>query len=133
MFPMSITIASRAELQAVMAALADTNPYARAKAISAEPDALPTAAPQPAMPDGDIRVAKVKPQPALPAVSPESAEVDMKSVSDAITHLASSKGREAAVAILKQFGAARVPELKASDYPAVLAAAQAALAGKAAQ
>jgi hypothetical protein len=62
---------------------------------------------------------------------PEQAAEVAVSVADlnaAIIGLAKSKGREAAVAVLTQFGAAKVPELKPSQYADVLAAVKAAAA-----
>jgi hypothetical protein len=49
-------------------------------------------------------------------------------INAAIIALAKARGRDAAVAVLAQFGAAKVPELKPTQYAAALAAAQGALA-----
>ena len=54
--------------------------------------------------------------------------VEYDDVKDAIIKLSSKKGRDAAVAVLKQFSAAKVPDLKPEDYAAVHAAASKLLA-----
>jgi hypothetical protein len=98
---------------------------------------------------GGTPVAEVKPKATKPKVEPkveapvetaaepeqanqpeQAAEITV-SVADlnaAIIGLAKSKGREAAVAVLTQFGAAKVPELKPSQYADVLVAVKAAAA-----
>jgi len=48
-------------------------------------------------------------------------------VNTAIIGLAKAKGRDAAVAVLQQFGVTKVPELKPAQYADVIAAAQKAL------
>lgn len=127
MFPMSITIASRAELQAVMAALADTNAYAQAKGIHTDP--------KPALPEGDIRVAMGKPagtaRPApAPATNPAAEEppVDYETVKVHILTLSKKRGTQAALQLLEQFGVKKAPDLRPDQYREVLTAAAKALA-----
>lgn len=42
---------------------------------------------------------------------------------DAVTKLARTKGRDAAIAVLAKFGAAKLPDVKPEDFAAVVAAA----------
>lgn len=42
----------------------------------------------------------------------------------AVTALAKAKGRDAAVAVLKDFGAAKLPDIKPEDFAAVIAACE---------
>lgn len=48
---------------------------------------------------------------------------------DAVTKLAKVKGRDAAVGVLKQFGAAKLPDVKPEQFGAVVAACAAAMEG----
>jgi hypothetical protein len=111
MFPMTVTVHNRAELHAVMAAIGDVNEYAQAKA--AAQSATPQEQSAPA---------------ATTAESPSEQAIPVGDVNAAIIALAKSKGRDAAVAVLQQFGVAKVPELKPEQYAAVMAAAKEATA-----
>lgn len=55
-------------------------------------------------------------------VKAEAATYDQ--AAKAVTELAKNKGREAAIAVLSQFGAAKLPDVKAEDFAAVIAAAE---------
>lgn len=57
----------------------------------------------------------------------ETAPPTYKEVSDAIVGLANAKGRGAAIAILEQFGIAKLPEAKADQYAAIISACEEAL------
>jgi hypothetical protein len=139
MFPVTITIKNATQLNAVMAILdPDNNEYARQKAIASEPKSWP-------MPNPDAPKAEVKadPKPAAAAASAEaqaqtapaattaesrSEPVVIGDVNAAIIALAKAKGRDAAVALLGTFGAAKAPELKPEQYADVVAAAKKAMA-----
>ena len=43
---------------------------------------------------------------------------------DAVTKLARTKGRDAAVAVLNEFGAAKLPDVKPEQFAAVIAACE---------
>ena len=76
------------------------------------------------------KVAAVKKPEAPPAPDPQPApiqestgtEVTYKEASEAIIALQRSHGKNAALAVLKAFGAARLPEVPATQYEAVVAA-----------
>ena len=59
-----------------------------------------------------------KPEPEAPA-----ATVDKKALAAKVIELAKAKGRDAAAALLAEFGATKVPEVKDEDYGAVFAKA----------
>jgi hypothetical protein len=130
MFPMTITVATKAQLQAVMSALSDINEYAQQKAIHSEPQVPVFDTPKPVA----VAVSAEAPAPTAPtATTVESpsepvAEIQVADVNASIIGLAKAKGRDAAVAVLQQFGVAKVPELAADKYAAVIAAAQKAMA-----
>ena len=46
---------------------------------------------------------------------------------EAVTKLSRTKGRDAAIAVLKSFGADKLPDVKAEDYAAVVAKCNAAM------
>jgi len=68
------------------------------------------------------------PAPEPPATKPApvqestGTEVTYKEASEAVIALQRSHGKNAALAVLKQFGAARLPEVPATQYEAVVAA-----------
>jgi hypothetical protein len=62
---------------------------------------------------------------AAPAAD-DAPEVTYQDAAAAITALSKTKGRDAAVALLKKFGASKLPEVKPEDFAAIVAEAQAA-------
>lgn len=66
--------------------------------------------------------AKAEPEPEAPPAD----KITSTQVAQALVALMKDKGRDAGVAVLQQFGASKVPEIKAKDYPKVLAAIKAA-------
>lgn len=73
--------------------------------------------------------AEKAPEPAKAEEPAADAKVySYQEAATAITKLASSKGRDAAVSLLKKFGVAKGPELKPDQYAAVVAEAEKALA-----
>lgn len=140
MFPITITIANTAQLNAVMAALAIGSDVAKEAAAPApKPKATPakTAAPAPTQPTAEAEAAtapesKVEPSATTQAAdAPAAADAPTIAIADvnaAIIALAKAKGRDAAVAVLGTFGVAKAPELKAEQYADVVAAAKKAMA-----
>lgn len=55
--------------------------------------------------------------------------VSYKEAAEAVTKLSRTKGRDAAIAVLKSFGADKLPDVKPEQFAAVVAACQAALGG----
>jgi hypothetical protein len=54
---------------------------------------------------------------------PEAPAATYQDAAQAITALSKIKGRDAAVALLKKFGASKLPEVKPEDFDAIVAAA----------
>ena len=71
-------------------------------------------------------VAEMK--PALKAQTPadEAVSVSYQDAAKAIQDLAKTKGRDAAIAVLATFNAIKLPEVKESDFAAVIKACEAA-------
>jgi len=143
MFPITVTVHDAAQLNAIMAALGTTGlqPAATAPvatpAPKAERVAKPKAEPKPEAAEGNAAAASSEPATtAAPAASSTASEqpaadapaITIADVNAAIIGLAKAKGRDAAVAVLKEFGVAKAPELKPEQYPAVVAAAKKAMA-----
>jgi hypothetical protein len=87
----------------------------KAKAEKTEaPKAEPAATPEPK-------------EEAAPAADegPGEPEVTYQDAAAAITALSKTKGRDAAVALLKKFGASKLPEVKPEDFAAIVAEAKA--------
>lgn len=148
MFPMTITIANTAQLNAVMAALnVDAQaPVAVTKEVAAAPSgkskATPaaTANPAPTQPTAEAVAAaapekKAEPSATTPpaaasAASPATPKAEAPSYQDAataITKLSRTKGRDTAVALLAKFGAANLKEVKPDQFADVIAAATEAM------
>jgi antitoxin (DNA-binding transcriptional repressor) of toxin-antitoxin stability system len=94
-----------AEIKPEKAAKAKAEPKVEAAAPAAEPE-----------------------QPAATPAAEAAPAIAIADVNAAIIGLAKAKGRDAAVAVLKEFGVAKAPELKPEQYAAVVAAAQKAMA-----
>ena len=133
MFPMTVTISNPAQLNAVMAALnvagiesPKTSPCvghavetvkeeAKGKATSTKKEAAKT---------------EVKDEPkaeAQAAATTETAQATetadaptYQATADAVTKLARTKGRDAAVAVLNEFGAAKLPDIQPNDFQKVI-------------
>lgn len=80
------------------------------------------------------KVAKPEPKPEAPVEQPaaeaaaDTPAISIADVNAAVIGLAKAKGRDAAVAVLKEFGVAKAPELKVEQYAAVVAACKKAMA-----
>lgn len=64
-----------------------------------------------------------------PTAATSGAEVTYEDAKNAILELSKTKGRDAAVAVLSSFGAAKLPDVKPEQIAAVFAAAKKALEG----
>jgi membrane-bound ClpP family serine protease len=95
----------------VAAVVKEAKPKAEKKQETAKPEAAST------------------PTTVEPAAAPEpkaenSAQAaTYNDAADAVTKLARTKGRDAAIAVLSKFGAAKLPDVKPEDFAAVIAAA----------
>jgi hypothetical protein len=58
-----------------------------------------------------------------PAADEDAPAATYQDAAQAITALSKIKGRDAAVALLKKFGASKLPEVKPEDFDAIVAAA----------
>jgi hypothetical protein len=136
MFPMTITISNPAQLNAVMAALnvggielPKTTPVAEtireeAKATKTEPKV------------GEKATADQKPEAPAQKTAGEAEKAlhghannpahapTYQDTADAVTKLARAKGRDAAVAVLAKFGAAKLPDVQPAQFAAVIAACE---------
>lgn len=145
MFPMTLTIHDRAQLDAVLAALGVVAPK-RADLAVVKTEAAPpatTAKTERAKP----KQAANEPAPVAPAQSPEPAPaaaapasapaapaapaptapaVPYEEVKAAVFSLAGNKGRDAVTAVLSKFGLASAKDAKPEQYPEILAAVKAA-------
>lgn len=145
MFPMTVTITNPAQLNAVMAALGvallgaatpcaahdaetvreeaknttakEAKPKAEKKQEAAKPEAAST---QPTAEQSAAPEQKAEPSAAKAGEAPAATYDD---AANAVTKLARTKGRDAAIAVLSQFGATKLPEVKPEDFAAVIAAA----------
>lgn len=153
MFPMTITIANTAQLNAVMSALALDNyepkpviadvkeaaaPVEKPKAAKATP--AKTEVPAPTQPTAEAVAAAAPEKTAIasdpsaksaasaaPASTAATEPATYQDAAAAITKLSRLKGRDSAVALLKDFGAAKLPDVKAEQFAAVIAAANEAM------
>ena len=100
--------------------------YAEQKAITTEPPV--EAAPSPEQkPETLTQMSGAEAEKALQGHATRPAEAPTyQGTADAVTKLARAKGRDAAVAVLSKFGAAKLPEIKPADFRAVIAACEAA-------
>lgn len=143
MFPMTVTISNAVQLNAIMAALSidpiKASPCAMHDAETVKEEAKVTQVKKETAVKKQSEAVKQEAastqttaeQPAAPEQKVESSEVkaDAPTYQDAaaaITKLSRIKGRDAAVAVLSSFGAAKLPDVKPEDFAAVIAAALAA-------
>jgi hypothetical protein len=97
----------------------------RAKAVATAKEAKPDPKPAAAAASAE---AQAQTAPAATTAESRSEPVVIGDVNAAIIALAKAKGRDAAVALLGTFGAAKAPELKPEQYADVVAAAKKAMA-----
>lgn len=152
MFPMTVTISNPAQLNAVMAALnvagiespktspcaghaVETAKEAAKTEVKDEPKAEAQAAAT-AETAQATETAEQKPE-ALTQMTAAEAEKALhghannpadaptyQATADAVTKLARTKGRDAAVAVLNEFGAAKLPDVKPEQFAAIIAACE---------
>lgn len=108
----------KAQVYAEASQPATTKP-APAKA-EPKPKAEPKSAPEPAVED--------TPESHATPADPETL-VTLDEIKAAVLKLAATKGRDAAVAVLQSFGAAKAPELKPEQYGDALTALNDAMVG----
>jgi len=147
MFPMTVTISNPAQLNAVMAALnvagiesPKTSPCVGHAVETAKEEAKgkdePKAEAQAAAASETAPAAEQKPE-ALTQMTAAEAEKALhghannppdaptyQATADAVTKLARTKGRDAAVAVLNEFGAAKLPDVKPEQFAAIIAACE---------
>jgi hypothetical protein len=104
-------------------AIRDGGEVIQPQAAVGENTASDTAEAPPAKPEVAAK-SSAKAEDEQPATEAEGVTYDQ--ASKAIQELAKAKGRDAAIEVLKQFGAAKLPEVKESDFAAVVAACEAA-------
>lgn len=128
MFPMTITISNPAQLNAVMAALnvagiesPKTSPCAGHAVETAKQTAKTEVKDEP----------KAEAQAAATTETAQATETadapTYQATADAVTKLARTKGRDAAVAVLKEVNAAKLPDVDPSNFGKVIALVEAAL------
>lgn len=135
MFPMTVTISNPAQLNAVMAALnvagiesPKTSPCAghaaetakeetKGKATTVKKEAAKTET-KVEEKATETTAAEQKPE-ALTQMTGADAPT-YQATADAVTKLARTKGRDAAVAVLNEFGAAKLPDIQPHDFQKVI-------------
>lgn len=142
MFPVTITLHNPAQLNAVLAAMGSEIPV---PVIAAKPEAE---APKPTVQKEKAETKKsTKAQPSAEAQSSDatqtastssddsssestgdSAPVSYQEAATAVTTLSRTKGRDAAVAVLKKFNAAKLSEVEPEQFAAVVKACEEATA-----
>ena len=143
MFPMTVTISNPAQLNAVMAALGvagieppKATPCAAHDAETVKEEAKVEAKEEPTAEAQATAVTEQKPE-ALTQMTAAEAEKALhghannpadaptyQATADAVTKLARTKGRDAAVAVLNEFGAAKLPDVKPEQFAAIIAACE---------
>lgn len=130
MFPMTITIADKTQLNVVMNALhfSSVNPStepgtkeAKVEVKKPEKVAKPEAAAT--QPIAEAPAAPEQKAESSGETQYEGKEPTYADAAAAITKLSKIKGRDAAVAVLAQFGASKLPDVKPEQFAAVIAAA----------
>lgn len=126
MFPMTVTISNPAQLNAVMAALnvagiesPKTSPCAGHAVETAKEEAKGKATTT----KKEAAKTEVKDEPKAEAQAAAAAPT-YQATADAVTKLARTKGRDAAVAVLNEFGAAKLPDVKPEQFAAIIAACE---------
>lgn len=129
MFPMTITIHTVEQLHAVLGVVGKCTPVTRPEAIAA-PEAPEKTEKAPA-------AKKSKPEPVAEAVATPEPKAEPAPVADdaqqatyqdaaaAITKLSRVKGRDTAVALLGEFGASKLPDVKPEQFADIIGKANA--------
>lgn len=123
MFPMTITINNREQLDAVLAALG-VIPSTAAPAPEKTVDKAPPA--KKSKPEPVAEVAATQELPAAPVVVADDAQqATYQDAAAAITKLSRLKGRDTAVALLGEFGASKLPDVKPEQFADIIGKANA--------
>lgn len=95
-----------------------------------KPETVADAEPEKKKPEAKKEAEKEAEKEKTPEPAPEKApeQPTYQETAAAITKLSRAKGRDAALAVLAQFNAAKLPEVDPSQFSAVLAAVQEAMA-----
>lgn len=93
------------------------------EAPAKKPTTAKKAEPAPTQPTAEAVAADAPEQKAEP--SAQGAAPTYQATADAVTSLARTKGREAAVAVLTKFGASKLPDVKPEQFAAVIAECEA--------
>lgn len=132
MFPMTVTISNPAQLNAVMAALnvagiespkteVKDEPKAEAQAAAATETVQATETTE-QKPEALTQMTAAEAEKALHGHANNPADAPTyQATADAVTKLARTKGRDAAVAVLNEFGAAKLPDVKPEQFAAIIA------------
>ena len=137
MFPMTVTISNLAQLNAVMAALnvagiesPKTSPCVGHAVETAKEEAKGKAATETAQaadqkPEALTQMTASEAEKALHGHANNPADAPTyQDTADAVTKLARTKGRDAAVAVLSKFGAGKLPDVKPEQFAAIIAACE---------
>lgn len=139
MFPMTITISNNNQLQAVLAAMAE--PTAEQTSVSVKKEAPKDKATNAkkqevaatTQPTAEAAVADVQSEKADNSEQSEKAEGESPATYEdakkVVLALSAKKGRTALEALLKDFGATKLPDVKPEQYGELIAAANAQLEG----
>ena len=125
MFPMTVTINNKAQLEAVIQALGDASDYTKAKAIHDEPDA-------PEQQGKKQTAAKTVEKPSPQSTASTKVEENNPTASDAPSYDDVSKaiielakaGREHALGLLNDYGVKTAKELHPDQYFTVIQSAK---------
>ena len=125
MFPMTVTISNPAQLNAVMAALNVGGIESPKTSPCVGQAATETTQAADQKPEALTQMTAAEAEKALHghANNPAGAPT-YQDTADAVTKLARTKGRDAAVAVLNEFGAAKLPDVKPEQFAAIIAACE---------
>lgn len=131
MFPMTVTIHDKTQLNAVMNVLSiATEPHKAEVLTEKKPSPAPKAEKE-TKPAATQATAEATAAPAQKADNSEATETKAPTYQDAanaVTALHKAKGRDAAVAVLAEFGAAKLQDVKPEQFADVIAACEKASA-----
>ena len=137
MFPMTVTIHNQTQLSALLAAMGDTQvgtepivtekPEAKKAEVEKEakkatPESTPAATPEPTASPELTQATAAEAVQLLDGHATRPADAPTyQDAAAAVTKLSKASGRDAAVALLAEFGAAKLPEVKPEDFAALIA------------
>ena len=131
MFPMTLTVHTRQQLDAVIEALAAGNDYAEQKAKTTEPPQAKAEVKKSGAAQTADKTSTTTTEVAAPTHDePNAPAATYEDVAKAIIALSKEKGRDAAVAVLNKLGVAKATDLTPEEYAKAIAAAKAAQGGE---